>query len=62
MSAAKPPLLVRSGLTGRIYVATSYRQWANGSIESLTKFDVTKQFEAIEAERAAEQNSNEASS
>ena len=51
---AKPPRLLRGGLTGRIYVTTSYVQKRNGLIVSNIKFDVTKDFEAIEAERAAE--------
>ena len=54
MSAAKPPRLMRGGLTGRIYVTTSYVQKRNGLIVSNTKFDVTKDFEAIEAERRRE--------
>ena len=54
MSAAKPPRLMRDGLTGRIYVTTSYVQKRDGLIVSNIKFDVTKDFEAIEAERAAE--------
>ena len=50
----KPPRLLRSGLTGRIYVTTSYVQKRDGLIVSNIKFDVTKDFEALEAERAAE--------
>jgi len=51
MSAAKPPRLFISGLTGRIYIATKYRQMADGSVVAGEKYDVTADFEAIEASR-----------
>jgi len=54
MSAKKPPRLLRSDLTGRIYVTTSYVQKRSGQIVSSVKYDVTADFEAIEAERATE--------
>ena len=51
MSAAKPPRLFISGLTGRIYIATQWREMPNGSVVANEKFDVTADFEAIEASR-----------
>ena len=50
----KPPRLVVSGLTGRVYVTTAYTEHANGLIEARTKYDVTEDFGFIEAGRAAE--------
>ena len=47
----KKPLLFMSDLTGHIYVSTSYTVKANGLIVSKTKYDVTEEFEAIEARR-----------
>jgi len=41
------PRLMRGGLTGRIYVATRYRELANGAVEALEKFDVTEDFERL---------------
>ena len=51
---AQTPRLLRSGLTGRVYVATAYRVGNCGSFVADTKVDVTADFEAIEAERQAE--------
>jgi len=56
VSARKPPRLFRSGLTGRIYITTSYKDLGNGRVISSTKFDVTEDFEAIETARAAERD------
>jgi len=54
VTAQKPPRLFRSGLTGRIYVATSYQVHENGLVVASKKFDVTDDFRAIEAAEAAE--------
>lgn len=54
MTAKQTPRLFRGGLTGRIYVTTSYEKQENGLIVANKKFDVTGDFEAIEAERRAE--------
>jgi len=54
MSPRKPPRLFVSGLTGRIYITTSYTERDNGLVVSNTKFDVTDDFEAIEASREQE--------
>jgi hypothetical protein len=51
MSDAKPPLLMVGGLTGRIYITTSYKVTSDGDVISNIKYDVTDQFEAIEASR-----------
>lgn len=47
--ARKPPLLVRSPLTGRVYVVTAYTEHGDGRIEARTKHDVTDQYEALRA-------------
>jgi hypothetical protein len=47
MSDKKRPLLVRGGLTGRVYVVTRYRDLGEGRLEALEKFDVTDQYEAL---------------
>jgi hypothetical protein len=52
--SAKPPRLFQSGMTGRIYISTSYTIKANGLVVSNTKYDVTEDFEAIEASREQE--------
>ena len=54
MSAAKPPRLMVGGLTGRIYITTSYKVQPGGAVISNTKYDVTDEFEAIEASREQE--------
>jgi hypothetical protein len=48
------PQLLRSGLTGRIYVVTRYKvlDAEQGRIEAITKYDVTEQFKALAAEAA----------
>lgn len=50
MSARKPPLLLRSGLTGRVYVVTTYTDHGDGTFTARTKHDVTEQYEALHAE------------
>jgi hypothetical protein len=47
MTARQTPLLRRSGLSGRIYVVTSYTDKGNGLIVARTKYDVTDQFNAL---------------
>jgi hypothetical protein len=48
------PQLMRSGLTGRVYVVTRYKvlDAETGRIEAITKYDVTEQFEALTAAAA----------
>ncbi|HWD42496.1 MAG TPA: hypothetical protein VHM23_02025 [Actinomycetota bacterium] len=45
------PLLLRGGLTGRVYVVTRYKvlDAERGRIEAITKYDVTDQFNALVA-------------
>ena len=43
----KPPLLMLSSLTNRVYIVTAYKDLGEGRIEARTKFDVTDQFEAL---------------
>jgi hypothetical protein len=43
----RPPRLVLGPLTGRIYIATRYRERDNGVIETQEKFDVTNDFLAL---------------
>lgn len=38
------PRLLRSGLTGSVYVVTRYRQDDSGNIVAQTKYDVTEDF------------------
>lgn len=48
MKRGTPPLLLRSDLTGRVYIATAYTQDADsGLIVAETKYDVTEEFEAL---------------
>ena len=55
------PLLVRGGLTGRIYVVTAYTRHGDGRIVSRRKFDVTDQFdELLQAEDAPLQEDDDA--
>ena len=42
------------GLSGRIYITTSYKVQPGGAVISNTKYDVTDEFEAIEASREQE--------
>ncbi len=51
MSKQKP-LLVRSGLTGTVYVVTRYRK-VDGRIEAQEKHDVTEQFRELLADAMA---------
>jgi hypothetical protein len=53
--AKQPPLLLRGGLSGRVYVVTRYKVLdpERGRIEAITKYDVTDQFNALVAEGAA---------
>lgn len=46
------PLLIRSGLTGTVYVVTRYKVSPEGHITAQTKHDVTDQYAAL---RAAEE-------
>jgi hypothetical protein len=55
------PLLLRSGLTGRIYILTRYKvlDAEKGRIEAITKHDVTDQFNALAAEITHERSEHE---
>lgn len=44
---SKPPILLRSGLTGSVYIVTAYTDHGDGRITAKTKHDVTEQFEAL---------------
>lgn len=46
MATEQHPRLLRSGLTGRVYVVTRYKELGDGRFESLEKFDVTDDFQA----------------
>jgi hypothetical protein len=50
--AKQPPLLLRSGLTGRIWIVTRYKvlDAEKGRIEAITKYDATDQYNALVAE------------
>lgn len=48
---SQEPRLFHSNLTGRIYIATKYRAYPDGSVVAQEKFDVTDEFKAIEASR-----------
>ena len=41
------PRLLRSGLTGSVFVVTRYTEDAKGNIVAQTKYDVTEDFNAI---------------
>lgn len=43
------PLLLRSGLTGTVYVVTRYKVSPDGHITAQTKYDVTDQYDALRA-------------
>lgn len=43
------PRLLRSGLTGTVYVVTRYKELPTGHIEAQTKYDVTEDFNALVA-------------
>jgi hypothetical protein len=47
------PILAESGMTGHVYIVTAYTVTNDGTVIAHTKLDVTKQFERIEAKRAA---------
>jgi hypothetical protein len=53
---SQEPLLLRSGLTGRVYVVTRYKvlDAEKGRIEAITKHDVTEQFDKLVAEQEAQ--------
>ena len=51
MSARKPPRLMVSSLTNRVYIVTAYKEMENGIVVANTKFDVTDEFTAIVAQR-----------
>lgn len=51
----KDPILTRGGLTGRIYIVTSYTEKAGGMIVASRKYDVTERFAELAAEIAAEE-------
>lgn len=52
MAAKQHPRLLCSGLTGRVYVVTRYKELGDGRFESLEKFDVTDDFQALVGARA----------
>jgi hypothetical protein len=45
-----PPRLMLGPLTGRIYIATRYKDLGDGKWESLEKYDVTNDFLALYTE------------
>jgi hypothetical protein len=49
VTAKQPPLLLRSGLTDRVWIVTRYKvlDAERGRIEAITKYDVTDQFNAL---------------
>jgi len=50
----KPPLLLRSPLTGRVYIVTKYSTTQHGITVADDKYDVTDQYEALIAEVTAD--------
>lgn len=59
--AKQTPMLMRSALTGRVYVVTRYKILGENdgyrSYEALEKFDITDQFEQMVSEDAADVDS-----
>lgn len=49
------PIIFEGGLSGRWFVATSYRTLPNGGYEAQAKHDITDQIEAIIEHVRAEQ-------
>lgn len=47
------PLLMRGGLSDRVFVVTKWRDMGEGRVEALMKHDVTEQYDALRAEDAA---------
>lgn len=45
----KPPILARSPLTDRVFIATAYRRTGDNAVEVSTKHDVTDVFHDIAA-------------
>jgi hypothetical protein len=62
MPAKNPPMLMQGPLSGAVYIVTSYKviDAERGIFEARTKYDVTAQFEAIAAARAAVSAAEEA--
>lgn len=56
MPRKNPPMLSLGPLTNKVYIVTRYRviDAEKGHYEAQEKFDVTEQFEALVAQRAAE--------
>lgn len=52
--AKQHPRLVRSDLTGTVYVLTRYKTHPDGLVEALEKWDVTDQFNELVQEREAD--------
>lgn len=48
------PRLMRGGLSGRVYVVTSYRDLGNGNVEALVKHDITDDFTTLANEWVGE--------
>lgn len=44
------PMLMLGPLTGRIYIATRWKDLGGGTFEAIEKFDVTSQFIAVKEE------------
>lgn len=51
-----PPKLVRSPLTGRVYIVTRYKVLDGEKIQAQEKFDVTDEFVALHLAFFAEQD------
>lgn len=49
------PRLLRSELSGRVYIVTKYRDHEGSLIEATEKFDVTDEFEALVLRRMGQQ-------
>jgi hypothetical protein len=47
VSNRKPPRLLQSGLTERVYIVTAYDDKGDGRIVAKTKHDVTEEFAAL---------------
>lgn len=50
------PLLMRGGLSGRVFLVTRWRDLGEGRVEALRKVDITDQYEAL---RAADDSGDE---
>lgn len=49
---AQRPILAESGMTGHVYIVTTYTVLADGTVVAHVKVDCTEQFRRLEDKRA----------